>query len=181
MPRYIALLRGINVGGHRVKMDRLRGLFEQLDLDDVSTFIASGNVLFATASEDREGLRLRIESHLERELGYAVATFLRTSDELAGIAARDARTGSGEWGPESSHYVVFLQDGPTAALEDGLAALASEIDDFEVAEREVHWRTRGKVSESPLFGQAIERAFRGIPNTMRNMNTVNRLIEKTTR
>lgn len=179
MPRYVAFLRGINVGGHRVKMDHLRGLFEQLDVGDVSTFIASGNVLFSTDSDDREALRTAIEDHLESELGYGVGTFLRTPAELAEIAALDARGASDEWGPESSHYVVFLQAGAPSELREGLVALESEIDDFDVTAREVHWRTRGKVSESPLFGQAIERVFRGTPNTMRNMNTVKRLVAKT--
>jgi uncharacterized protein (DUF1697 family) len=63
MPQTIALLRGINVGGHRVKMDRLRLLFEELDLRHVSTFIASGNVIFsnrrwATRSRHSCGPRL---------------------------------------------------------------------------------------------------------------------------
>ena len=50
MPQYIAFLRGINVGGHRVKMDRLRELFEELSLRDVSTIISSGNVIFSAHS-----------------------------------------------------------------------------------------------------------------------------------
>ena len=57
MLQYIAFLRGINVGGHRVKMDRLRAIFAELGLKDVSTFIASGNVLFSTESDDVDGLR----------------------------------------------------------------------------------------------------------------------------
>ncbi|NNK48375.1 MAG: DUF1697 domain-containing protein, partial [Gemmatimonadetes bacterium] len=57
MRQYIAFLRGINVGGHRVKMNRLGELFEELGLSNVSTFIASGNVIFWTDSEDVEALR----------------------------------------------------------------------------------------------------------------------------
>lgn len=64
MPRYIALLRGINVGGHRVKMDRLRTLFEALRFSDVSTFIAGGNVSFRTPSGEAAKIEKKIEAHL---------------------------------------------------------------------------------------------------------------------
>ena len=83
MPQYIAFLRGINVGGHRIRMDRLRSLFEELDLTEVSTFIASGNVIFSTETDDSEALSDKIERHLAQELGYEVATFLRSPTQLA--------------------------------------------------------------------------------------------------
>jgi hypothetical protein len=70
--RYIALLRGINVGGHTVKMDRLAKLFEEIGLKNVETFIASGNVIFESASNDADALERKVATHLERSLGYAV-------------------------------------------------------------------------------------------------------------
>ena len=93
MPRYIALLRGINVGGHRVKMDRLRGLFEARGFEDVATFIASGNVIFSSDSVDAASLGRDIEEHLENELGYEVATFIRTPAEMTATSASSARAG----------------------------------------------------------------------------------------
>src|SRR5918994_5060517 len=90
--RCIAFLRGINVGGHQVKMDAVRRTFEALDLDNVATFIASGNVIFETgdpggdpADTEVAALTARIESHLRAALGYEVPTFLRTDSELARI------------------------------------------------------------------------------------------------
>ena len=65
MPRYVAFLRAINVGGHIVKMDHLRELFTQLGLTDVETFIASGNVLFTTSSKSGPALEKKIEQALE--------------------------------------------------------------------------------------------------------------------
>lgn len=79
---YIALLRGINVGGHRVKMERLRALFCELGFENVRTFIQSGNVFFETEETDRDALTQRIETHLATALGHEVPTFLRTCDEL---------------------------------------------------------------------------------------------------
>lgn len=85
--KYIALLRGINVGGHRVKMDVLRGLFEELGLANVRTYSQSGNVFFESADPSPAQLASRIEQHLQQALGYAVPVFLRTETELAQLLA----------------------------------------------------------------------------------------------
>ncbi len=84
---YIALLRAINVGGHNVKMDTLRGLFEELGFANVRTFIQSGNVFFDTDKSDRSQLTSDIEAHLEKSLGYTVPTMLRTVEEIEHIFA----------------------------------------------------------------------------------------------
>ena len=86
---YIALLRGINVGGHNIKMDVLRQLFTDLGFANVRTYIQSGNVFFETDETDRDALARKIEDHLLASLGYDVPTFLRTADELAAILALD--------------------------------------------------------------------------------------------
>ncbi len=83
--RYIALLRGVNVGGRQVKMERLRALFAELGLAQVRTYIQTGNVFFETDetdARDREALTAAIETHLLQALGYAVPTYLRTVPEL---------------------------------------------------------------------------------------------------
>jgi uncharacterized protein (DUF1697 family) len=179
MARYVALLRGLNVGGHRVKMDRLRGLFEDLGFDEVTTVLASGNVIFSARSEDTLVLRAAIANRLEAELGYEVASFLRTHAEMAAISTVEpAGQPAGEVSP-ISHYVIFLHEPASKALRLELEALSSETDAFHFECREVHWWIRGRLSESPLFGGAFDRATRGIPNTMRNMNTVRKLVVKT--
>ena len=86
MTRYVAFLRAINVGGRRVKMDHLRKLFEALGTSNVETFIASGNVIFDSEADDPRVLERKIEDHLQESLGYEVATFVRSTSELAGIA-----------------------------------------------------------------------------------------------
>ncbi|OON67848.1 DUF1697 domain-containing protein [Hymenobacter sp. CRA2] len=88
MTTYIALLRGINVGGHRVSMEALRQHFTDLGLPRVRTYIQTGNVFFdAPADTDRAVLAARLEAHLQQRLGYAVPVFLRTTDELAQVLA----------------------------------------------------------------------------------------------
>jgi uncharacterized protein (DUF1697 family) len=86
---YIALLRGINVGGHTVKMERLREFFTELRFTQIRTYIQSGNVFFETAQTDRETLTQTIEQHLHKALGYEVPAFLRTIPELEQIVALD--------------------------------------------------------------------------------------------
>ena len=86
MPRHIAFLRAINVGGHTVKMDLLCRLFEELGLKDVETFIASGNVIFRSPAKSAS-LEVKVERHLRQALGYEVATFIRNEAEIAAVAA----------------------------------------------------------------------------------------------
>lgn len=87
--RYIALLRGINVGGHQVKMDHLRTLFTELGHTNVRTYIQTGNVFFETPEDDRAALTEAAESHLRAALGYAVPVCLRTVAEVERTLARD--------------------------------------------------------------------------------------------
>jgi len=86
---YVALLRGINVGGHSVTMEHLRGLFEQLGLARVRSYIQTGNVFFDADGRETGVLRAEIERHLEQALGYAVPTCLRTVGQLAEVLALD--------------------------------------------------------------------------------------------
>ncbi len=178
MAEYIALLRGINVGGHRVRMERLRALFGELGYRDVWTFIASGNVGFTVSSAEPEELAREIEAHLGSALGYEVPTFLRTPAELRGLLEDLPAPPSG-WDPEAvSHYVLFLGAPPSGALRSELAELGSETDRFVAEGREVHWWTRGRLSDSPLFGAGIERVTRGLRVTSRNVTSLHRLMAK---
>ena len=181
MPQHIAFLRGINVGGHRVKMDRLRSLFEELNLRDVSTFIASGNVVFSSQAEDVDALRDTIERHLAQELGYEVPTFLRSPAQLAAIAAVNPTEDKVGARSPCSQYVIFLHGAAPESLRSELAGLESEMDEFRFSETEIYWRIKGKVTDSPLFGGGLDRATRATPNTMRNMNTLRRIVAKTNR
>jgi len=179
MPQYIAFLRGINVGGHRVKMDRLREIFVELGLKDVSTFIASGNVLFSTDSDDADGVRVTVEDHLASQLGYEVPTFLRSPAELAATVAFCPPEIATQTEESSSHYVIFLDTSTPDSLRSDLAQMNSEIDHFYFAGTEMHWLIQGKLTESPLFDSGLDQATRGVRTTMRNMNTLRRIAAKT--
>ena len=114
--RYIALLRGINVGGHQVKMEALRRHFADLGLTNVGSYIQTGNVFFDSDEPDRAALRARIEGHLLSVLGYAVPTCLRTVEEFAAVMALDPFAGI-ELRPDMRFAVNYLTE-PVALQPD---------------------------------------------------------------
>ncbi len=177
MTQYIAFLRAINVGGRRVKMDHLRGLFESLGFSNVETFIASGNVIFDSEADDARTLERKIEDHLHESLGYEVATFVRSASELADVARYQPFNPSDLNAEDTSLYIAFLQTPPSAEAEQRLMAFRSEVDDFRVHGREVYWLCRKKMSESSFSGALLEKTL-GIPATIRNATTVNKLVAK---
>jgi uncharacterized protein (DUF1697 family) len=170
MPRYIAFLRAINVGRHIVKMTELRRLFEELSFRNVETFIASGQVIFETRTSERARLESRIEKHLRAQLGYDVATFVRTPIELEKIAQRPRHDGA-------TLYVGFTRAPPDRAAVQKLMAHSNETDELAVQGSEVYWYARKKFSESKFTGAMLEKAI-GMPATLRNINTIDRLVAK---
>jgi len=175
--RCVAFLRAINVGGHTVRMEVLRSHFEELGLRRVSTFIASGNVIFDEAGATGRRLESRIERHLESNLGYAVATFVRTIGELAEVIEKQPFP-AGELAVKGHRlYVAFLRARPSGRVIAELRAATSATDVLEVVGRELYWLSRIPMSESTMSGARIEKLVSG-PTTVRNMNTVNRLLAK---
>lgn len=171
--RYIAFLRAINVGGHVVKMDRLRGLFESSGFENVETFIASGNVIFDAGARNSAGLEAKIAKTLESELGYEVATFLRTTSELAEIARYEPFTDA----KDASLYIGFLAKPLTKEGVRAVMAFRSDTDDFDVHGREIYWSCTTLSTGSEFSLARLERALR-IEATFRNSTTVRKLAER---
>ena len=176
MPRYLALLRAINVGGHTVKMDRLRQLFEALDLTQVETFINSGNVAFVAKAGPASRLQKKIEAQLREALGYAVTTCLRTPAELAAIAAYEAFREPVPAG--GGLYIAFVQAPLGAEVQKKLDTFQTEQDQFRVNGHEVYWWRGGRYMVSPLSSGGKFEKLLGAPATVRNATTVRKLAEK---
>jgi len=171
--RYVAFLRAINVGGHIVKMDALKKSFIRLGFEDVDTFIASGNVLFSSRSKDTAKLERQIGAQLQKDLGYEVATFVRTADEVVAVAAYQAFSAKAIEAAVA-HNVGFLSAAMTDEGRVALEKLASAVDVFHVNQREWYWLSQGRQSESVISNAAIERALK-VRSTLRGMNTIIRL------
>lgn len=88
MDRYVAFLRGMNLGGRRITNEALRAHFEALGCEEVASFRASGNVIFASEGEAPAKLAARLKGGLSEALGYEVPVFLRSKKELLAIAAQ---------------------------------------------------------------------------------------------
>lgn len=172
-PRLIALLRAINVGGHNVTMEELRGRFKALGFKGVETFIASGNVIFETPSRDTTALRQKIEGHLRKSLGYDVKTFIRTDSEIAAVA-RYKPFKAAELGSAAALNVAFLDEPLKAGAKKSLMSMRTALDDFHVHGREAYWLCKKKQSESTFFKVGFEKIL-GVPVTVRGMNTIARL------
>lgn len=105
--RYVALLRGINVGGkNAVPMKRLAEIFELLSFTGVRTYIQSGNVVFDTKKESVTTLATRIESAIERTMGFPVRTVVFTRSQFLHIAGAVPQNWKNDH--EDTAYVLFL-------------------------------------------------------------------------
>lgn len=176
MARYVAFLRAINVGGHTVTMDVLKRLFAKSGFAAVETFIASGNVIFESRVREAARLERTIEAALEKALGYEVATFVRTTGELSGVAARDPFPRSRV--DEAVAFVVgFLAAPLDAAAVRRLMALRTGFDDFHVDAREIYWLSRRGQGESTFSNAVFEKAV-GVKTTFRSVTTVRKMAAK---
>lgn len=175
MPRYVAFLRGINLGRRRIKMDVLRERFVEQGFAEVATFIASGNVLFDSPARDAAKLAARIAAHLEKTLGYDVDTFLRTRTEVATVAA-SAPFPAADMAAAHSVHAIFLHEPLDAATARALEAVQSDHDALRVAGREIYWLCRIPTPESDIWSSPAVRALK-LPKrtTARNLNMLRRL------
>lgn len=177
MPRYVAFLRAINVGGRVVRMERLRGIFAELGLANVETFIASGNVIFTAKSKNAAALEQKIERRLNDALGFDVKVFLRRDDELAEIAARRAFAARETEAEGASVYVAFLGAEPTPAATEILSDHRGSVDAFAMQGREIFWLCRTRFSDSEFSGSKLEKLL-GMRTTVRNLTTIKKLAAK---
>jgi uncharacterized protein (DUF1697 family) len=170
MSRYAAFLRGINVGGHRVKSAELRAIFEAMGLRDVDSFRASGNLVFAADDEPTRELTARIERGLALALGYDAATFLRSAGEVLAIAASEPFAAARLGASTGKLQVAMLSDRPTASVRKQVLALASHQDRLAFGERELYWLPSGGTMDSALDLKLIERLLGRL--TLRTSNTI---------
>jgi len=168
MPTVVALIRGVNVGGRKLPMAGLRELAESLGYDDVRTYIQSGNLLFRTAKRPRPA---ELEGAIEERFGLAVDVILRSPADLARIVERNPFPRA----EVSKLHVGFMAAKPAAAV---LAALDGEPflpDEFAVVGSELYLHLPGGMGRAKLPDYVVRRLK--VPTTVRNWNTVTKLVE----
>ena len=172
---HAAFLRAINVGRRQATKARLVSAFEACGFEDVSTFRASGNVLF-TAPRKGKPKQAEMEKELEAELGFEVPVFVRSASQLANVAALDPFTPKQIKASKGKLQVAFLPKKPSKAKAAEVLALELPSDPLSLEGTELLWLPAAGTQESDLDLKALERALG--PWTMRTMGTVEQIAEK---
>jgi uncharacterized protein (DUF1697 family) len=172
MPVFIALIRGINVGGHKkIRMADLKTSCEALGLRDVRTLLQSGNVVFQTDIKDRA----RLAKEIAGVLGVEAKVILRSAEELRKVVAANPMPEEAKRGP-SGFIVVFLSRKPSAAAMQSLRDAYSGPEKMQLHGAELYIEYGSGMGQSKLTNVLIERKL-GVTGTARNWNTVTKLLE----
>lgn len=176
--RYVALLRAVNVGGTaKLPMQSLRKLVESLGYTAVTTYIASGNVIFDGRGAEASVAK-KIEDGLRTKLSLDTDVLVRNAEQLAPLVSDHA---FGDRGAQGSRlHIVFLRDVPTKSAIAQLDPSRSPGDELDVRGREIHWHTPNGAGQSKLSMVYFERVL-GTVGTTRNHNTVTKLHELVSR
>ncbi len=179
--KYVAFLRGVNVGGHAlIKMDALRRAFELLGFRNVTTVLASGNVLFETEPARPDHLAGKIEDKLKVTFKHELGVLIRTFEQIRALAD------SGHFKniavtPQTRLYVTFLQERPNEGSADPRASSRKGFEILHVSDGEV----LSALTLSPGTGSTdvmgiLEKAF-GRKITTRNWNTILKVLQQAPR
>jgi len=175
MTKYVAFLRGINVGGHnKIKMETLREMFAALQFENVKTYINSGNVIFETAKTADNKLAAKIENAIGKEFTLKIKVMVRTIDEIKDIIKNNPFAGQFE--NDKDLHVLFLDEKLPEEKRELLLSNNNENEMFAVGRREIFCLLRVSVLDSLLGKDYIGKKLK-VSATARNWRTVNRITE----
>lgn len=172
--RYVAFLRAVNVGGRTVKMGELVKRVSTLGFTNVTTFIASGNVLFDAPKADPDRHARRLEKDLEAWLGYPVPVMARTLPDLEALVAANPFKGEARE-RDAKLYVSFLWAPPKVVPKLPLLLPREGLKLFRIEGREAYGVSSRLAAGK--FGVPNFEKLLGVPVTTRNWNTVRRILE----
>jgi uncharacterized protein (DUF1697 family) len=171
MSTFIALLRGINVGGHRkISMSDLRTVASDAGFDDVRTILQTGNLVFTASRGSATSIERKLEEATERELGVRTDFLVRTADEWADIVSGNPFEREAESHP--SHLLLLVLQQPPST--EAVAKIQEQVKGRErigAGERHLYVSYPDGIGTSKLTSALIERAL-GTKGTARNWNTV---------
>lgn len=172
--RYVALLRGINVGGNnKVDMKQLKNTFERIGTTDVKTYINSGNIVFTDEKHSVESLTALLEEAIHKDFGFGVKVLLRTAAQIK--AVHTALPASWVNDDTMKCDVMFLWDEfDTPKILDQLTIVPG-IDTVKYVKGTILWRAdRKKLTRSGMIKLIGTKLYTGM--TIRNCNTVRKLM-----
>ena len=175
MNTYIALLRGINVGGHRpLKMDDLRQLFSEMGYKNVSTYIQSGNIVFDAGDEtDPAFLSTQIAVQIAETFGYEVPVVIRRPDEIRELLANFPFEEKEGW----KGYISFLANKPMNEQAAELVACSNAVEQFKIQGAALFSLVDKQAEATPRFSNSFVEQRLGVPATTRNLRTVGRIVD----
>ena len=133
--------------------------------------------MFETKSKTIDSIKKKIENDLEKSLGYKVATFIRTTDELKIISEYKPFEESELNNPKNSLYIGFLGNAPTKENQNKLFSLQDEANEFHFHNKELYWLCKKNFSDSGVTGKTLEKAL-GIETTIRDSTTIKKIVVK---
>ncbi len=176
MPAYIAMLRGINVSGHKtIKMEDLRSLCSDLGFRNVETYVQSGNIVFQTSIENSAALTKCIGEAILHSFGFDAPVIVRTSKEMRNVIANNPFLKEKDIDSSKLH-VTFLSETAQKSSLKKLETLSTGPDRFYAALQEIYLYCPGGYGKTKLSNSAIEKAL-SVRATTRNWKTTNTLFE----
>jgi uncharacterized protein (DUF1697 family) len=174
MNTFVALLRGINVGGkNRVKMETLKQIFGRLGLHNIRTYIQSGNVIFETENGDYRSIcGMLASSKLSEELGFEVGVIVRGIGDLQNIMNMNPYLSKKNW--ENCVYMTFLSDHPSDQAVN-IIARKNKADEIHFFENQVVLFCPDGYRNTVYSNTYFEKKL-GVQATTRNWKTVNNII-----
>jgi uncharacterized protein (DUF1697 family) len=177
MIKYVAFLRGINVGGNKlIKMADLRIVFERLGFKKVSTYIQSGNVIFEAKEADADALARKIEKRILQALGLEVKVILRTVGELQEDVKSDPFK-AGEPSEDVVWFVTFMSQDPRNPPQLPFVIAKENTEILTIRNRAAFLACRRKQNGMFSFPNAFFEKQLGVSATTRNWRTVNKILE----
>lgn len=175
MTEYISLIRGINVGGKSLKMDVLRSIYESLKLEDIKTYIQSGNVLFKTNTKNIKKIGDKIVNSIEKQSGLSVSVIIRNNKEIKNILENNPFIKSGNNETERM-YVTFLEGIPDKNKLKDLIPAKKTKDEFKIIGKEIYLYCPEGYGRTILSNDFFEKKLK-LKATSRNWRTLNKLYE----
>jgi uncharacterized protein (DUF1697 family) len=175
-PMFVAMMRGINVAGHKpVKMETLRSCFQAMGFSGIQTYVQSGNVVFEATEPNERALAKKIETKLLRVVGFPITVILRTASELSRTVKSNPFSRERAIDPSRLH-VTFLSEAPAEAARMGVKRLRSDTDRFHLTQREIYLYCPQGYGRTKLSNNSFERLL-SVKATTRNWTTVNKLLQ----
>lgn len=172
---YVALLRGINVGGkHILPMKHLVEMFTEAKCVNVRSYIQSGNVVFTAPPKVAKGLPDLVSKKIEARFGFSAPIILRNRDDMQKVARSNPFLKAGL--PEITLYVYFLADEPTSAAVKALHPDRSPGDRFQVVGREIYMHLPNGAGRSKLTSAYFDSKLKTVA-TARNWATTLKLLQ----